>query len=203
MKNKKLLIIFYLFILGVILGSLISPVLAQTTVTTEFANPITPTTLQGLLTNVLTSLRGIVALIAIIMIIVGGMMYMFAGVNEKMVETAKSTIGGAVIGLAIIFAAPAFLKEILTILGSSDATGLLGSAPSLKAIAERILNLLLSIVGILGIIGLIIGGGFYLTAYGDEDRIKKGKDVITASLIGIIIAAASLIIVRQIAVLLG
>jgi hypothetical protein len=120
-----------------------------------------------------------------------------------MVETAKATIGGAVIGLAIIFAAPAFLKEILTILGGSDNSGLLGNAPTLKAIAERILNLLLSIVGILGIIGLIIGGGFYLTAYGDEDRIKKGKDVVTASLIGIIIAAASLIIVRQIAVLLG
>ncbi|MFA6383643.1 MAG: pilin [Parcubacteria group bacterium] len=202
MKNKSLLVIIYLFVLGSILGILVSPVFAQTTVT-EFANPITPTTLQGLLTNILTSLRGVVALIAIIMIIVGGMMYMFAGVNEKMVETAKATIGGAVIGLAIIFAAPAFLKEILTILGSSDTSGLLGSAPSLKTIAERILDLLLSIVGILGIIGLIIGGGFYLTAYGDEDRVKKGKDVVAASLVGIIIAAAALIIVRQIAVLLG
>jgi len=180
----------------------INPTLVKA-VDTEFTNPITPTTLQGLLTNILQNLQGIVALIAIIFIIIGGIMYMFAGVNEKMVETAKTTITGAVIGLAIIFAAPAFLKEILTILGGSDNSGLLGNAPSLKTIAERILNLLLSIVGILGIIGLIIGGGFYLTAYGDEDRINKGKSVISASLVGIIIAAAALIIVRQISVLLG
>lgn len=202
MKNKKPFAIVQLFVSGLILALLVSPTLVRA-VDTEFANPIGVSSLEELLTNILENLQGIVALIAIIFIIIGGMMYMFAGVNEKMVETAKATIGGAVIGLAIIFAAPAFLKEILTILDASDSSGLLGNAPTLKAIAERILDLLLSIVGILGIIGLIIGGGFYLTAYGDEDRMKKGKDVVAASLIGIIIAAASLIIVRQIAVLLG
>lgn len=168
-----------------------------------FTNPITANDAQGLLTSILTALQGIVAIIAIIMIIVGGIMYMFAGVDEKMVETAKKTIAGAVIGLAIVVAAPAFLKEILGILGGSDTSGLLSNAPSLKDIAEKVLNLLLSIVGILAIIGLIIGGGFYLTAYGDEDRIKKGKDIITASIFGIVIASAALIIVRQIAAIFG
>lgn len=173
------------------------------TSTTTFANPITATTAQGLLTNLLTALQGVVAIIAIIMIIVGGLMYMFAGVNEKMVENAKATIGGAIIGLAIVFAGPAFLKEILTIVGGTDNSGLLNTAPTLQTIAKNILNLLLSIVGIIAIISLIVGGGFYLTAYGDEDRIKKGKDIITASLTGIIIAAAALVIVQQIATLIG
>lgn len=184
------------------------------TIPTEFANPITADSLEDLLDSLLSTLQGLVALIAIIMLIVGGMMYMFAGVDEKMVETAKKTIGGAVIGVAIVFAAPAFLKEIQTILcgtgsttafcaGALDSTGVTKDALTLKEIAENILNFLLSIVGILGIIGLIVGGGFYLTAYGDEERIKKGKDIITASLTGIIIASAALIIVKQIAAIIA
>jgi len=168
-----------------------------------FPNPITATTLDGLLGQLLVNLQGIVVLIAIIMIIVGGLMYMFAGVDEKMVETAKKTIGGAVIGLVIILAAPSFLKEILSILGGTTTNQAVQAAPSLKTIAERILNLLLSIVGIIAIIGLIIGGGFYLTSYGDEDRINKGKSILTSSIIGIIVALSALVIVRQIAALIG
>jgi type IV secretory pathway VirB2 component (pilin) len=169
---------------------------------TTFANPLKVNSVQALLTSLLSALQGLVAIVAIIMIIVGGIMYMFAGVDQKMMENGKKTIGGAVIGLAIVFAAPAFLKEILTILGGTDSSGLLSSAPSLQTIAQRVLNLLLSIVGILGIIGLVAGGAIYLTAYGDEERIKKAKSMIAGSIMGIIIALAALVIVRQIANLL-
>jgi type IV secretory pathway VirB2 component (pilin) len=169
---------------------------------TTFANPLKVNSIQALLTSLLSALQGLVAIVAIIMIIVGGIMYMFAGVDQKMMENGKKTIGGAVIGLAIVFAAPAFLKEILTILGGTDSSGLLSSAPSLQTIAQRVLNLLLSIVGILGIIGLVAGGAIYLTAYGDEERIKKAKSMIAGSIMGIIIALAALVIVRQIANLL-
>jgi type IV secretory pathway VirB2 component (pilin) len=207
--KKTIIFAIWTLVVAVTVGFSASLVFAADT---TFANPIGVTTLQGLLQNILKNLQGVVAIIAIIFIIIGGIMYMFAGVDEKMVERAKMTISGAIIGIAIIFAAPAFLKEIITILCGNDTTSLLcagsdnsliTSAPTLKTIAERILNLLLSIVGIIGIIGLIIGGGFYLTAYGEEDRINKGKSVITASLLGIIIAAASLIIVRQVSVLLS
>jgi len=144
-----------------------------------------------------------VAIIAIIMIIIGGVVYMTAGVDEKNVELAKKIIGSAVLGLAIIVAAPAFLKELLAILGGKDDSGLLGNAPSLKLIAERLLQLLLSIVGILGIIGLLTGASFYLTAYGNEEQIKKAKSIITASLIGILVAFAALVIVKQVATIFG
>lgn len=178
-------------------------VFINTSNATEFANPLAVNDLTGLLTGLLTTLRGIVAIIAIIMIVIGGMIYMFAGVDEKNVELAKKMIGGAIIGLAITVAAPSFLKELLTVLGGTDSSGLVSDAPTLKSIAERILNLLLSIVGILAIIGLIIGGGFYMTSYGDEERMKKGKSIIVAAIIGITVAMAALVIVKQVAVLLG
>lgn len=170
-----------------------------------FVNPLQSDDPIKILSGLLTVLQGIVAIIAIIMIIIGGIMYMFSGVNEKSVETAKKIIGGAVIGLAIIVAAPAFLKELLGVLGGTNipVDSSISNAPSLKTIAENILKVLLSIAGILAIIGLMVGSVFYTTAYGDEDRMKKGKDIVVASIIGVLIAMAALVIVSQIAVLVG
>jgi len=181
-----------------------APAAAGGTAANTFTNPLKVDTLQALLTSLLVTLQGIIVLIAIIMIIVGALMYMFAGVDEKMMENGKKAVSGAVIGLIIVFAAPAFLREILLILQPTQALDpLIANAPTLKTIAERIFNLLLSITGIIGIIGLIVGGIFYLTSYGDEERIKKGKTIITASLTGIVIAMAALVIVQQIANLIS
>jgi hypothetical protein len=62
-----------------------------------------------------------------------------------------------------------------------------------------VLNFLLGIVGILSMIGLVWGGSTYLTAYGDEKRIESGRKMITASIIGIVIALGALAIVNQLA----
>ncbi len=171
---------------------------------TEFVNPLQFTTVSQVVNSLLDNLRGIVALIAIVFIIIGGVMYMMSSGNEKMIESAKKTITGALIGMAIVLAAPTFLKEIKAILGGSgDEWTDVDKALTIKEIALRVLDFLLSVVGILGIIGLVVGGAFYLTAYGDEDRIETGKKILTASLVGIGIALAALVLVRQIASLMG
>lgn len=170
-------------------------------VTTDFANPLKFKTVEEVTTALLDNLRGILATIAVVFIVIGGIMYMLSAGNEKMMERAKATWTAAVIGLAIALAAPSFLKEIMIIL-QADTSPVAG-ALTIKDIALRVLNLLLSLIGIFGILGLVIGGGFYLTAYGDEDRIDKGKKIITASVIGIVVAFGALVIVRQVASLLG
>ncbi len=169
----------------------------------SFPNPISANNANELFGNILDSLRGVVAIISIIFIIIGGIMYMAAAGSEKMIDKAKATITGAVVGLAIVMAAPAFLKQILDVLGASDQSGQLAGALSIKQIATNVLNFLLSVTGIIAIISLIAGGAFYLTAYGDEDRIKKGKEIIKYSIIGIVVASASLVIVKQLAALIG
>lgn len=170
-------------------------------VTTEFLNPLKFTTVEEVTTALLDNLRGILATIAVVFIVIGGIMYMLSTGDEKMMERAKATWTAAVIGLAIALAAPSFLKEIMIILQAD--TSPVANALTIKDIAIRILNLLLSLVGIFGILGLVIGAGFYLTAYGDDDRIDKGKEIITASVIGIIVAFGALVIVRQVASILG
>ncbi|KKR20456.1 MAG: hypothetical protein UT50_C0017G0016 [Candidatus Moranbacteria bacterium GW2011_GWA2_39_41] len=173
----------------------------------SFANPLgNVNTVKGVLSNVLNNLKGIIASIAIVFIVVGGFMYILSAGDEKMITKAKATIGSALIGLAIALAAPTFLKEIATILSTGDgasADAAVAAAPTIKEIATRVLNLLLSIVGIIAMIGLVIGGSFYLTAYGDEKKVETGKGIITNSIIGIAVAMIALVLVRQVASLLG
>lgn len=173
---------------------------------TTFVNPLgSITTVSALVINLLNNLKAVIVVITVLVIAIGGLMYILSAGDEKKITTAKSIVTAAVIGLAIVLAAPTFLVEIERILGGGNGVdnSVLSGALSLTDIVTRTLNLLLSIVGILAIIGLVIGGSFYLTAYGDEKRIETGKKIITSSLIGIAIVMGALVIVKQVAALFG
>ena len=56
---------------------------------------------------------------------------------------------------------------------------------------NKIINVVLGVLGVVAV-GVVIYGGFlFLTAQGDPGRIKKGKDSITWGIIGLIIALLS------------
>jgi len=61
--------------------------------------------LKATVINVIQWVLGILALVAVIMIIYGGFMWMTAGGNEEKVEKAKKIISAAVIGLIIVLLA--------------------------------------------------------------------------------------------------
>ncbi len=167
-----------------------------------FVNPIKFTTVSAVVNALMTNLRGILVSVAVLFIVIGAIMYILSAGDEKKMTTAKGTITAAMIGLAIALAAPSFLSEIITILGGKkdglDTTTISG-AITLRAIILNTLNFLLSVVGILSLIGMVVGGSFYLTAYGDDKKAENGKKIITASVIGIVVALGALTIVTQIA----
>lgn len=165
----------------------------------EFPNPITPTNLSDMLQEILNHMRGIVLIIAVIFIIIGGIMLMTSSGSEKMATAGKKTVTYAVVGLIIALAAPAFLTTILQILGANgvDDTVISGSM-TIRDIAIKTLEFLLSVFGIFAIISLLIGGILYLNSYGNEKRIDLGKKMVTYAIIGIIVGLSSLVIVKQI-----
>lgn len=167
----------------------------------EFKNPLTYSSISQVLTSLLSNLKSVVIVIAIIFIVLGGLMYMLSGGNEKTITRAKACIGGAIIGLAIVMAAPIFLNEIIAIFGGSSEFST-GSSTRLKTVAENVLTALLSGLGIIAIITLVFGGQQYLTSFGDEKKIESAKKIVTYAIIGIIIALAALVIVRQVGALL-
>lgn len=173
--------------------------------TLNFANPFRVDNITDFVGSVLTSLTVVIALIAIVMIVVGGIMYMASGGNDKTMERAKMVITAALVGLSISLAAPTFLKEIIKIFQGNPMNpgDVITRALTIQQILVRVLDFLLAIVGIVAIISLVIGGGMYLTAYGDEDRAKKGKQIATYAIIGIIISLGALVIVKQVAGFFG
>jgi len=159
-----------------------------------FSNPLNFDTVEGILTSLLNNLRGIIVVLSIIFIIIGAILYITSAGREKQITLAKNAILASMIGLAIGIAAPSFLKEISKILGWNTSNSDVSGALTLTQIALNTLNFLLGIVGILAIIMLVIGGMTYLTAAGDDDKIKTGKNIFKWSVVGITLALASMVI---------
>jgi len=67
---------------------------------------------------------------------------------------------------------------------------------------QHLQQFLLRIFGIIAIIGLIVSGLIYLTSGGSNERISLAKKAFFYSVIGILIALGSNIIIRQIGDLL-
>ena len=184
-----------------------SSVYAADTVT-EFINPLKFDSISGVLTSLLSSLKGFVVILAIIFIVIGGILFMLSAGDPKMVERAKNMWLFSVIGLAIVVAAPTFLKQVQDILGCTAANNYCQAgngaqnALSIKEIANNILKFLLSITGIIAIISLVIAGGMYMTAYGEEKQITTAKSMGKWAIVGIAVALGSLILIQQVSKLI-
>lgn len=167
-------------------------------VTIEVKNTLTFGTVDTLLGSILGYLQTLIASIALVFLLVGGFLYITSSGDSGRIDTAKNCIFYALLGLALALAAPAFVKQIYDVLGAA-APAVPGSTLTVLEIAKNILDFLLSVVGIVAIIMLVVGAFMYLTAAGDEDRIDTGKKIAKYSIIGIIIALASIVLVQQIA----
>lgn len=70
-------------------------------------------------------------------------------------------------------------------------------------VLKKVLNWMLSILGIIGVISFAVSGFMYLTAYGNEKQIENAKKTIAYSIIGIVVALTGLVVVQTIAFLLA
>ncbi len=170
-----------------------------TAVSITVSNPLKYSTVEGFLTGVMTAFKTIVVTLAILMIVIGGIMYILSLGNADNMKKAKNVILAALVGLAIVLAAPAFLKEIYSLLGAGTEPSELSGALTLTEIARNVLNFLLSIIGTLALITMVISGIMYLTSAGNEARMKTARSIFTAALIGIAVAMGSLVLVSAVA----
>lgn len=166
-----------------------------------YFNPLKFDSVEGVLAGVLQALRNIIVILSIIFIIIGAVMYILSAGNESRMNTAKGAITSALVGMALAIAAPSFLKELASILGWTnivDASNSIPGALSFTQIATKVLDFLLSIVGIIAIIMLIFGGFTYLTSAGDENQAETGKKIVTYAVIAITVALSALVLVTQV-----
>lgn len=168
-------------------------------VTLEFENLLGAEDATEFFKSILGNLQGVIAFLALIAIVISGLMYLLSAGSEKMITAAKICLTAALVGLALAAAGPSFLKAIKEIaLKDGQMPTNFDEALTIKEIVMNTLAFLLSIFGILAIVSLVVSGAMYIFAAGDESRAEKAKNAIVASIAGIIIAGAALILVRQI-----
>ncbi len=191
---------------GVPSGEKCCKIKAPASTKADIFNPLKFGTLDGVLTGILSTLQRIIVILSIIFIIIGALMYILSAGNDSRMTAAKGAIGAALLGLALALAAPAFLKELAVLLGWADvnnANAQVAGAQTLTQIAGKVLDFLLSIIGIIGIIMLVFGGFTYLTSAGDEGRAETGKKIVTAAVVAIALALAALALVTQVTKFFG
>ena len=161
----------------------------------KFENPVQYGTVNDLLTGVMTAVQGIVAALAVLMIVVGGILYITSAGDQGRVQLAKSAVTAAIIGLALALAAPAFLKEIYDVLGASGGPSV---TKDLSTIIIDTIKTLSGFVGALSVLMLVVGGVMYMVSAGDSSRVETARKIIQYSIIGLVVALLALIIVTQV-----
>lgn len=78
--------------------------------------------------------------------------------------------------------------------GSCDTGG--GAKSSPEAIMKTVINLFSWIVGAIAVVMMIFGGFKYITSGGDSGKITTAKNTIIFAIIGLVIVAASQLIVN-------
>jgi hypothetical protein len=165
--------------------------------TIRVENPLEYDNVNSLAEQIRSYLLYIVGGIAIVFIAVSGILYIVGGatMNEGLINLSKKALIGSIAGLVIILAANMILQEIyFIVLGEElDFDNL-----SASEILMNLINFLLAIVGTLFLISMIVGGIWYFMGGADETKVELGKKTLQYSLIGITIALAAMVLLRQI-----
>lgn len=78
---------------------------------------------------------------------------------------------------------------------SNDCSGDTNT-PQVDNVISTAVNILSSIVGIVGVVMVFIGGFKYITSRGDSNAVSSAKSTITYAIIGLIIAALAQVLVH-------
>ncbi|MFH1170963.1 MAG: hypothetical protein V1778_00260 [bacterium] len=166
----------------------------------DLPNPLTDvTTIEDLIVKVSTGLIGLVAVAATFMFIYGGIMMLTSGGNEKRVSQAKDILKWTALGIVFLLLGGALIRFIYQALNAQNPNDIsasigLGTA-SLSATTLSILRTVLGLLGIIGVAMIIWGGYMWMTAAGNEKRIERAKQILTAAITGVVILLLSWAIV--------
>ncbi len=88
------------------------------------------------------------------------------------------------------------LKKYFENAGGANVIANVPQYCSYESLYEKFINTALFAVGIVAVIAIIYGGYLYMTAQGNEAQTKKGRDVLTWAIIGLIVVVAAAVIVN-------
>ena len=175
------------------------------------------------LARVINWLLTMVALLAMIALVWGGIMYIISLGNDQKVETAKKIIMYAIIGLVVVIISLVIITTVQTFLigniesaipiahaqstglnsgidvletdVATDDSGIAGRDLSFFDVLEAVILWLLSFVAAIAVAVVIWAGVMYILALGNPEKAEKAKRILLYAIIGLIIVGASFLIV--------
>lgn len=84
-------------------------------------------------------------------------------------------------------------------IGIAHAAGVIEDATPIAKVISNALTLILSLSGALAMLSFGVSGVIYITAAGDEGRMKRAKAGMMFSIMGVAVCICALIIVRTVA----
>lgn len=161
---------------------------------------------KGLAFKILDFFLGFVAIIAVIMLIYAGFLYITAAGEDDQQTKATSIIKWGAAGLLLVMLAESIVKIIFPTQGDIrdiDSQGSqLDTSKVLNTNAEgidlvtSIINWVLGFLSVIVVVMLIYGGFLYLTAAGDGDQQSKATKLIIQAIIGIVVILSAFAIVN-------
>ncbi len=166
----------------------------------NYTNPLKVDSMTAWLSGILAGLQGVVGIIAVMMLVLAGIIYIAAGINSNWMILAKNMATWAIIGFAIVVAVPSLLKEIYDIFNTNPTTSpdIIKEANFFRDILLNVLRFLLTIIGVFALISFVIAGFKYLTSGGDQGRADSAKKMVFYSIIAVLVSGSGVIIIRQI-----
>lgn len=149
--------------------------------------------------NVATDIAIIATYLVIGYVIYGGYRYTFSGGDPNKVASGKKTLTQAFTGLAITMLANVIVGAIrIALVGGSgnigNCTTGVDACVTANELVENLINWVIRVIGVVSAAFLVYGGIQYITSAGDPTKLKRAKDTILYSLIGLAIVALATVI---------
>jgi cytochrome bd-type quinol oxidase subunit 2 len=105
--------------------------------------------------------------------------------GETMQKLTKAFTSIGLLALLFLVFAPS--NALAVTFNTNDVNGTTLPTKDLKSSITSIIGWALTFLGLIAVIMIIYGGFMWLTAAGNEERISKAKQIISAAIIGLII----------------
>lgn len=114
-----------------------------------------------------------------------------------LMQKIKILITLVIIVMSVTFVPSVAYAQVNEIKGGvNSAAGSGGDPNDINTTITAVINLLSSIVGILAVVMLIVGGFRYITSNGDSNKVGSAKNTVIYALIGVAIVALAQVIVQ-------
>lgn len=143
--------------------------------------------------NISFDLFTIIAYLAVGYIIYSGYLYLTSAGDPGKAAKAQKSMTGAIVGMMIGLLASAIVGFVVDNLALPSSGIYQGTADDM---IRKIIELALGMAGIVAVCMTVYGGVTFATSAGDANKVKKGKNIILYSVIGLVVVLLSWAIVE-------